>query len=192
LRVPYLKQNIKITESRIEYIKNTCGGSTGLYSGAFFWLVASIISLLCSQYISTSFYIFGGAILVPVLSTRILSLKKKKKAGGEYLHLTIISNMIFIVLYPIVYVLQNQLPTYIPTVVALINAAHLLIFMWIYLEFLYCILVGGYFVVSMLFIFFFTQYMYNYLGFVLCIINLIFAVIIERNAKRVSEIYRVD
>ncbi|KNY26160.1 DUF7010 family protein [Pseudobacteroides cellulosolvens] len=192
MRVPYLKQGIKVKKERLEYIKNTCGGSTGLYSGALFWLMASIISLFCSKYISTSFYIFGGAILVPVLSTSLLKFKKKKKAAGEYLHLTIISNMIFVALYPIAYVMQNKLPEYIPMVVALINAAHLLVFMWIHLEFLYCILVGVYFSLSIVFIFIFQQYMFNYMGFALCIVNLVFAVIIDKSSQKVSQIYQEE
>lgn len=189
MRVPYLKQNTSIREDRLSYITNTCGGSTGVYGGAVFWLVASLLSLFTSRYIATSFYIFGGAILVPVLSAQLLKMKKKPKVSGEYLHLTIISNLIFAALYPIAYIMQNKIPDYIPIAVALFNAAHLLVFMWIHLEFLYCLLVGGYFIISMAFIFLFPQFTFHYLGFVLCIVNLAFAVLIERSARRVSEIY---
>jgi hypothetical protein len=189
LRVPYLKETYKISKERLDYIVNTCGGSTGVYAGAAFWLIASFISLFASKYIATSFYIFGGAIIVPVLSIQLLKIKNKNKADGEYQSLTIISNMAFIIFYPIALIVQQQIPEYVPIVIALINASHLLIFMWIHMEFLYCILVGLYFIVSMGFVFIAPDYIFNYLGFVLCVINLIFAILIEKSSKHISNSY---
>lgn len=190
MKVPYLKNNELVSSERVNYIKNTCGGSTGIYSGALFWLMGSIVSLFSSQYVSTSFYIFGGAILVPILSVQLLKLKKKDKVDGEYLSLTIISNMAFIVAYPIVFVIQQQIPNYVPVIIALINAVHLLVFMWIHMEFLYCILTVIYSIVSMLFILYAPNLIFNYLGFVLCFINIIFAILIEKNAVNFGEIYK--
>jgi hypothetical protein len=189
LRVPYLKETYKVSKERLNYIVNTCGGSTGVYAGAVFWLIASFISLFASEYIATSFYIFGGAIIVPVLSIQLLKIKNKNKADGEYQSLTIISNMSFIIFYPIALIVQQQIPEYVPMVIALINAAHLLIFMWIHMEFLYCILVGIYFIVAMGFVFTAPDYIFNYLGFVLCVINLVFAILIEKSSKQILNSY---
>jgi hypothetical protein len=192
LRVPYLKETYKVSKERSDYIMNTCGGSTGVYAGAVFWLIASFISLFASMYLATSFYIFGGAIIVPVLSIQLLKIKRKNKVGGDYQSLTIISNMTFIIFYPIVFIVQQQIPEYVPMMVALINAAHLLIFMWIHMEFLYCILAGIYFIVSMGFVFVAPNYIFNYLGMALCVINLIFAILIEKSSKLIANRYKTS
>lgn len=189
MRAPYLKKPYKISKERLDYIVNTCGGSTGVYAGAVFWLTSSFISLFASEYIASTFYIFGGAIIVPVLSILLLKIKNKNKADGDYQALTIISNMAFIVFYPVAFIVQQQIPEYVPMVIALINASHLLIFMWIHMEFLYCMLVGIYFIVSMGFVFVAPDYIFNYLGFVLCVCNLIFAILIEKSSKHISNSY---
>jgi len=135
MKIPFIQDDIEVTQERLDFIKNTRGGSAGIFAGAIFWILAVII----------------------------------------------LSNLLFAFLYPLVVIIQSADLTYVPPAIGLINAAHILIFMWVHYEFFHLILAGLAFLVSCVFIFIFPEMSYIGVGSLSAIINIIFGYLIFKS-----------
>lgn len=181
MKIPFTTKDISVTEERFEFIKNTKGGSSGIFAGAIFWLLAVVISSIAPKEVAANFYIFGGIVVIPVGSSLILKMMGGKMEKSSYNSLIIISNMLFAFLYPLLLIIGASNLNYIPAAVAIINGAHLLVFMWIHYEFLHCIMAVVSLLVGCLFIFYIPQYAFRGVGLINLVVNLIFGFLVFRS-----------
>ncbi|MTI67654.1 MAG: hypothetical protein FH753_13795 [Firmicutes bacterium] len=181
MKLPFIKGEIFLTQERLDFIKNTRGGSSGVFAGGFFWILAVIVSLVTSKEIASIYYIFGGIFIIPIVGSIISKISGAKIEKSSYNFLVIITNMLFAFLYPLIVIIRSYNLDYIPSTIALINAAHLLIFVWIHYELLHLILALLGFIISSIFIFIFPEVAYIGVGGVSALVNLIFGYLVYKS-----------
>lgn len=191
MRIPFLKKNIVITCERYEFIKESRGGSFMLFSGAIFWYVAFIIATIAPLKITGAVYTYGG-LAVPVIGFIILKMQHLNiSKNNQYTWLAIFSSIITPFCFPLLILVAKYDMRLVPPTLCIINGAHLLILMWIHLEYIYAIMSMAYFIIGINFMFNFQKIAMVYVGLSASIVSVIGGFIIYLNTKTPLQGYKV-
>ncbi len=142
MRIPFIKRASvdKFDPAQAAFIKDSQGGSAFIFAGVLFWVMAGLVSVFAPISIAVAFYIFGG-FSVPVLGFVIARMQGAElNFKSKYTILVIISDAVTVFGLPLLFLLKQFDPRLVAPALSIINAAHLLIMMWVQLDYTYFLL----------------------------------------------------
>lgn len=192
MRIPFLKKNITITSERYQFIKETRGGSFMLFAGAIYWYVSFVTISIAPLKIGNIVYTYGG-ILIPIIGFVILKIQNlKMPKKNQYTWLVIFSSLITPFCFPVLILIGKYDMRLVPPAIAIINGAHLLILMWIHLDYIYAIISMIYLIIGITFMFYLQQFAIVYVGLLCSILSTLSGTIIYFTSKKPLKGYKAS
>lgn len=182
MKIPFVPKNITIPKDRFDFIQQYRGGGFMLISGAIYWLLAFALTYIINGDILNNFYIWGG-LLVPILGFICFKVFHLKVISSSYSSLVAFASTITVCCFPILLLIKQLNPFMILPVLCIINATHLLILCWVYLDYLYAIMlmIGEF--IGIAFIFSIPQQYVHFLCLIWGIISFVVGIIIHISSK---------
>lgn len=182
MRIPFVPKKVTLNRDRVDFICQYRGGGFMLMAGSMYWLSAFLFTYIFDKNILTKFYIFGG-LSVPLLGYLLYKLLRMKAGSNQYASLVGFASAITACCFPILLLVKQLDQTKILPLLCIINAAHLLILCWIYLEYLYFIMVMLGECIGMAFIYSISSEYVHYICLIWGVISFIFGLAIHISAK---------
>jgi len=141
VRIPFIPKvsdpdELGVEESRLRFIADSRGGSAFLLAGAVFWLLGSLVAVLQPAW-RVEWVLYGG-LAVPVLGIAIARLQGARLFGhAGYAALAVFATFTELAALPTMFFLRADHPEVLPGVLMISDGAHLLIFMWLHLDYTY-------------------------------------------------------
>ncbi|MCY0894668.1 MAG: hypothetical protein OWS03_00020 [Alicyclobacillaceae bacterium] len=157
MRIPFIKREIIVSQSRIDFIQNTRGGSPMVLAGGIYWAVSGCAALLMTPKESSLIFIYGG-IIIPFLGfllAKLLNVSLLQRS--DYTSLTILSSTFVPFCLPILFLASRYNPSVVAPTLAVLNGAHFLIMMWIHLDYIFFLLADVQLIIGILFLFSFPS-----------------------------------
>jgi hypothetical protein len=156
MRIPFIKRVEDpaklIPKDREDFIRSTKGGSAFLLAGGTFWLIGALISSVAPD-IKIPFIIWGG-LIVPVLGFVYGKLQGARFfTGSQYTSLAAIAPVLEVAAIPIMLFLKDVRPDALPGVLMIFAGAHLLVYMWLHMDYAYYIAANVLVLAGILFLF---------------------------------------
>jgi hypothetical protein len=192
MRIPFLKREITIEQERLNFIRDSHGGSAMLFAGGTFWLIAGIVAMCAPSSITANVYLYGG-VVVPILGfiiARILHSNLMQRS--KYTSLVILASGITTYGLPILFLVNKYDPLLIAPVLAILNGGHLLILMWIHLDYIYFLVALAELIVGITFIFTFPTLAPVYVGLSLGVVSIFSGVLVYITSKNPLKDYKVS
>ena len=194
MRIPFIKRVEDpaklIPKDREDFIRSTKGGSAFLLAGGTFWLIGALISSVAPD-IKIPFIIWGG-LSVPVLGFVYGTLQGARfLTRSQYTALAAIAPVLEVAAVPIMLFLKDLRPDALPGVLMIPAGAHLLVYMWLHMDYAYYIAANVLVLAGMLFLFgvvFAGSYPIQML--VAGVASIVPAFIVWRDSSRTLELYR--
>ena len=194
MRIPFIRRvevpRRLISEEREEFIRSTYGGSAFLLAGGTFWLSGALLSSL-DPALKIPFVIWGG-LMVPVLGFAYGRLQGARfLSQSQYTSLAVIAPALEIAAIPIMIYLQDIRPDALPAILMIAAGAHLLIYMWLHMDYAYYIAANVQVLLGLLFLFgvlFVGSYPLQMLSAGLA--SILPALVVWRDSSRTLELYR--
>jgi hypothetical protein len=179
-----------VSKEREEFIRSTYGGSAFLFAGGTFWLFGALLSSL-DPALKVPFVIWGG-LMVPVLGFAYGRLQGARfLTRSQYTSLAAIAPVLEIAAIPIMLYLKDIRPDALPAILMIAAGAHLLIYMWLHLDYAYYIAANVLVVLGLLFLFgvlFVGSYPLQMLSAGLA--SILPALVVWRDSRRTLELYK--
>lgn len=157
MRIPFIKREITVSQSRIDFVRNTRAGSPMVIAGGIYWAVAGFVALLVTPKASSFVFIYGG-IIIPFLGFLIAKLLNVSLLQrSDYTSLTVLSSMFVPFCIPILFLASRYNPSVVAPTLAVLNGAHFLIMMWIHLDYIFFLLADFQLIIGILFLFTFPS-----------------------------------
>lgn len=182
MKIPFVPKNITIPKDRFDFIQQYRGGGFMLISGAIYWLLAFALTYIINGDILNNFYIWGG-LLVPILGFICFKVFHLKVISSSYSSLVAFASTITVCCFPILLLIKQLNPFMILPVLCIINATHLLILCWVYLDYLYAIMLMLGECIGIAFIFSIPQQYVHFLCLIWGIISFAVGIIIHISSK---------
>lgn len=183
MRIPFVPKKITIPKDRFDFIRQYRGGGFMLIAGAFYWLLAFALTYILSGDALNNFYIWGG-LLVPIFGLICFKVFHLKVASSPYSSLVAFSSAITVCCFPVLLLIKELNPSMILPVLCIINATHLLILCWVYLDYLYAIMLMIGECTGITFIFSIPQQYVHFLCLIWGIVSLSAGIIIQISSKK--------
>jgi Family of unknown function (DUF7010) len=136
MRNPFVRAGV-VPLDRLEFIEATRGGSAWLWAGGVYWAVAGLGGLLAEQGVWGKIYLYGG-FSVPVLGWVLARLQRVQiPAKSPLVLLVAIAATITPFCFPLLILLERRDPGLLPVALTTIDGAHLLVLMWVQLDYAY-------------------------------------------------------
>jgi hypothetical protein len=127
---------LRIEEARLRFIADTRGGSAFLLAGAAFWLVGVAISLVAPA-AAVTWVIYGG-LTVPAVGFALARLQHSRLlSNASYATLVSLVTVTELAALPIMLFLREDHVEALPGVLMIADGAHLVILMWLHLDYSY-------------------------------------------------------
>ncbi|XAS74908.1 hypothetical protein V3G39_09500 [Dermatophilaceae bacterium Sec6.4] len=146
MRIPFIAKvssqgELGVEDARLRFIADTRGGSAFLLAGAVFWLTGALLALVFPA-VQVPWVLYGG-LSVPVLGVLIAKLQGAHLWGHPgYASLVMFATITELTALPTMFYLRGEHPEVLPGILMIADGAHLLILMWLHLDFTY--FVAGY------------------------------------------------
>jgi hypothetical protein len=125
-----------VTEDRLSFIVATRGGSAWLWAGGLFWAAAGISGILGGPGLWAKVYLYGG-FSVPVLGWLFARVQRIRIPKSPLVPLVAITSAITPFSFPLLILLERHDPLLLPVALTLVDGAHLLVLMWVQLDYAY-------------------------------------------------------
>lgn len=141
MRIPFLPKvnnidELGVEDARFRFTSDTRGGSGFLLAGSVFWLTGALVAALAPDLRVTAI-IYGG-LLVPFLGFGIARLQRARLFSHPgYAALVTFATMTELAALPVMILLRNDHPEALPGILMIADGAHLLILMWLHMDFTY-------------------------------------------------------
>lgn len=141
MRIPFIPKVSSVEELGVEaarwrYIRDSRGGSAFLLAGAAFWLVGALIAVLAPA-AHVEWVLYGG-LTIPVLGFAIARLQGARLFGDpSYAALAMVATLGELAALPTMFFLRSEHPEALPGILLIADGAHLLVLMWLHLDYTY-------------------------------------------------------
>lgn len=190
MRIPFIRGRLVIGQDRVQFTQLTKGGSAFLLAGAVFWLAASLSSIVLPVGQAINVYVFGG-FSVPILGFTIARLQGSRMSSSpQYATLAAIASAITPFCFPILLLVAHADPQSLPSTLTIIDGAHLLVFMWLHLDYSYFLAAAMKFVIGALYIWTLHAHAFLIVGLVSAAISVLSAVLVWRSSRDPLADYR--
>lgn len=141
MRIPFIpkvldRDGLGVEESRLRFIADSRGGSAFLLAGAMFWLLGALVSVLRPSW-RVDWVLYGG-LSIPLLGIAIARLQGARLFGhAGYAALAAFATLTELAALPTLFFLRADHPDVLPAALMIGDGAHLLIFMWLHLDYTY-------------------------------------------------------
>ncbi|WP_411277561.1 DUF7010 family protein [Gaiella sp.] len=146
VRIPFIPKvedldELEVGESRFAYIAASRGGSAFLLAGSAFWLLGAFVSVVAPA--SRVDWLLYAGFAVPVLGFAIARLQGARLSSHpSYAALAVLATMTELAALPTMFFLRAEHPEVLPGILMIADGAHLLILMWLHMDYTY--FVAGY------------------------------------------------
>ncbi|MDJ0315800.1 DUF7010 family protein [Arthrobacter antibioticus] len=143
MRIPFIskvlnQEELGVEDARLRFIEVTKGGSAFLLAGAAFWLVGALVSLVAPT-IRVEYVLYAG-FAVPVIGVLIAKLQGARLwSHPGYASLVGFAAITELAALPTMFYLRIEHPEALPGVLLIADGAHLLILMWLHMDYTYFI-----------------------------------------------------
>lgn len=194
MRIPFVprvssQEDLGVEDARLRFISDTRGGSAFLFAGAVFWLVGAVVAGVAPD--ARVPWILYGGLLVPVLGVVIARLQGARLGGHPgYAVLVMAATLTELAALPTMFYLRADHPETLPGILMIADGAHLLVLMWLHLDYTYFI--AGYLkaVLGCLFLFgVLWEGSYPLQMTASGVISLVSAVLVWRDSGRTLDLY---
>jgi hypothetical protein len=183
MRIPFIRGRLVIGQDRVQFIQTTKGGSAFLIAGAIFWFVASISSLVLPVGQAVNVYVFGG-FSVFVVGFMIARLQGARMfSSPQYATLAAIASIITPFCFPVLLLVAHDDPQLLPSTLTIIDGAHLMVFMWLHLDYTYFLASVAKFFVGAIYIWSLHTHALLIVGLASALISTIAAVMVWRSSR---------
>lgn len=141
MRIPFVSKvstqdELGVEDARLQFIADTRGGSAFLFAGAVFWLGGSLVAQVAPD-VRVAWVLYGG-LLVPVLGLLIARLQGARLGGHPgYAVLVMAATLTELAALPTMFYLRAEHPEALPAILMIADGAHLLILMWLHMDYTY-------------------------------------------------------
>jgi hypothetical protein len=141
MRIPFIakvsdREELGVEADRFRFIADTKGGSAFLFAGAMFWLTGSAVSLIWPA-AEVEWVLYGG-LTVPLIGLAIGHLQGAILSSNPiYASLAGLAAITELAAIPTMFFLRNSHPEALPGILLIADGAHLLILMWLHLDYTY-------------------------------------------------------
>lgn len=141
MRIPFIARVDDVSELGIEparfgYIRDTRGGSGFLVAGAAFWWVGALVSALWPG-AAVAWVLYAGPG-VPVVGWLICRLQGARISGHPvHSSLAGVAVLTELAALPTMFFLRDTHPEALPGILLIADGAHLLVLMWLHLDYTY-------------------------------------------------------
>jgi hypothetical protein len=177
-----------VAEDRLTFVVATRGGSAWLWAGGLFWTVAGLGGALAHPSVWTKLYLYGG-FSVPVLGWLIARAQGVKIPRSPYVPLVVVATAITPFCFPLLILTERMQPSLLPVALTLVDGAHLLVLMWVQLDYSYFLAAVAKGVIGSLFGFAFLQLAPVGVGAAAAVVSLLAACSVGRDAPHAFRIY---
>lgn len=197
MRIPFIpkvssQEELGVEDARLRYTADTRGGSAFLIAGAVFWLVGALLAQLTPS-IRVEWMLFGG-LGVPVLGVLIARLQGARLFSHPgYASLVMLATFAELAALPTMFFLRVEHPEALPSIFMIADGAHLLILMWLHLDYTYFLAGYAKALFGALFLFgVFTENSYTFQMAASGVISMVAAVLVWRDSGRTLQLYLKD
>ena len=157
MRIPFIAKvtevgELGVEQRRFQFIKDTRGGAAFLLAGASFWLVGAVVTLVWPG-IGVQWVLYAG-LSVPILGVAI------GRAQGAtlfshptYATLAGLATITELAALPTMFFLRESFPGALPGILLIADGAHLMILMWLHLDYTYFLAGNAKIILGVLFVF---------------------------------------
>lgn len=141
MRIPFIpkvscQEELGVEDARLAFTAESKGGSAFLLAGAAFWLIGALVSLVVSG-IRVEWILYAG-FGVPVLGVLIARLQGAQLGShAGYASLVGFATITELAALPTMFYLRVEHPEALPGLLLIAVGAHLLILMWLHLDYTY-------------------------------------------------------
>lgn len=141
MRIPFIakvssQEELGVESARFRFIADTRGGSAFLIAGAAFWLIGALLAHVAPA-VRVEWVLYGG-LGVPVLGFVIAKLQGARLwSHPGYASLVMFATLTELAALPTMFYLRAEHPEVLPGILMIADGAHLLILMWLYLDYTY-------------------------------------------------------
>ena len=188
MRNPFIRGGA-VPADRLAFIVATKGGSAWLLAGALFWAGAGISGLLASSGVWTKVYLYGG-FSVPIagwLLAKAQSVTVPPKSA--LVPLVAIAATITPFCFPLLILIEQRDPALLPVALTVIDGAHLLVLMWLQLDYAYFLAAVAKGIIGATFGFVFLEQSAVGVGFASAAVSLLAGWSVYRDARNAVQLY---
>lgn len=194
MRIPFLakvsdRSELGVEQDRFRFIADTLGGSAFLLAGSAFWLVGALVSLAWPA-AQVGWVLYAG-LAVPFLGFAIARMQGARFSNHpSYAALATLASLTELTAIPTMFFLRNDHPEALPGVLLIADGAHLLILMWLHLDYTYFlaanvkVVLGGLFLYGALW-----QDSYPAQLTAAGLVSLVAAALVWRDSRRTVQLY---
>ncbi len=141
MRIPFMskvssQEELAVEDARLRFIADTRGGSGFLLAGATFWLLGALVAQV-APLVRVEWVLYGG-LAVPVLGFVIAALQGANLwTHPGYASLVMFATITELAALPTMFYLRVEHPEALPGILMIADGAHLLILMWLHLDYTY-------------------------------------------------------
>jgi len=157
VRIPFIAKvaeasELGVEQARFRFITETRGGSAFLLAGSAFWLFGAVVAIMWPD-ARVEWVLYAG-LAVPILGFAIARVQRVKLFGHPgYATLAGLATMTELSALPAMFFLRESAPEALPGVLLIADGAHLLILMWLHLDYTYFLAANAKIVLGVLFLF---------------------------------------
>ena len=188
MRNPFIRGGAVPTD-RLAFIVATKGGSAWLLAGALFWAGAGISGLLASPGVWTKVYLYGG-FSVPIVGWLFAKAQSVTVPPKSALVLLVaIAATITPFCFPLLILIEQRDPALLPVALTVIDGAHLLVLMWLQLDYAYFLAAVAKGIIGATFGFVFLEQSAVGVGFASAAVSLLAGWSVYRDARNAVQLY---
>lgn len=194
MRIPFIARvpdadDLGVEPERFRFITESRGGSAFLAAGASFWLVGAVWCLTWPE-ARVEWVLYGGAS-VPVVGWLIGRLQgvRFRRLHVGYAGLAGMAVMTELSALPVMFYLRDESPEALPAVLMIADGAHLLILMWLHLDYGYFLAANAKVVLGILFLFGVVANDYPVQMAASGVVSLCVVPLVWRDSRRTRELY---
>lgn len=196
MRIPFIPkvndiEELRLSEDLFKYIRATKAGSSLIFAGALFWLVAALIGATRPEW-QLNYIIYGG-LSVPFMGLMIAKAQGAKLfTNARYDSLAAFAVLTELVALPVMIFLKDSQPEVLPLILMLMDGAHLVVYMWLHLDYYYFLAANAKIVIACLFMFgVIDANPYTYAVLASGITSVLLASLAWRDSSRTKQLYLI-
>ena len=187
MRNPFIRGGAVPTD-RLAFIVATRGGSAWLVAGALFWAGAGVSGLLASG-VWPKVYLYGG-FSVPIVGWLLAKAQSVTVPPKSALvPLVAIAATITPFCFPLLILIERRDPALLPVALTVIDGAHLLVLMWLQLDYAYFLAAVAKGIIGATFGFVFLEQSAVGVGFASAAVSLLAGWSVYRDARNAVQLY---
>lgn len=157
MRIPFIpkvseRSDLGVEPAQFRFIADSRGGSAFLLAGACFWWAGALFSLLVPDR-RVDWLLYAG-FAVPFLGVLFARLQGARLFGDlRFATLAGIATLTELAALPTMFLLRNTQPEALPAILSIADGAHLVILMWLHLDYSYFLAGNAKIVLGLTFLF---------------------------------------